>query len=178
VPQSPDPVGEPSAYQRQLLGLLGNDDPATVQAATPAALRALVGRAGDDLNVRPAEGEWSVLELVGHLTDSELVSAGRYRWILAHDRPAIPGYDQDLWADRLRHHEARIDNLLSLFEALRAANLELWERTPPDERARLGIHAERGPESYELTFRLIAGHDRFHLAQAERTLQAVRAAAD
>jgi hypothetical protein len=36
------------------------------------------------------------------------------------------------------------------------------------------MHAERGPESYELTFRLIAGHDRFHLAQAERALDAVR----
>lgn len=36
--------------------------------------------------------------------------------------------------------------------------------------------AERGPESYELTFRLIAGHDRFHLAQAERTLATIRGA--
>jgi hypothetical protein len=35
------------------------------------------------------------------------------------------------------------------------------------------VHAERGPESYELTFRLIAGHDRFHLAQARRALAAV-----
>ena len=43
-----------------------------------------------------------------------------------------------------------------------------------EDRARYGVHAERGPESYELTFRLIAGHDRFHLAQAGRTLAALR----
>jgi hypothetical protein len=36
------------------------------------------------------------------------------------------------------------------------------------------MHEERGPESFELTFRLAAGHDRFHLAQAERALAAVR----
>ena len=32
---SPDPVSEPQAYQQHLLGLLGDDDPAVVQAATP-----------------------------------------------------------------------------------------------------------------------------------------------
>jgi hypothetical protein len=45
---------------------------------------------------------------------------------------------------------------------------------PVDEpRARIGIHPERGPESFALTFMLLAGHDRFHLAQAERALAAV-----
>ncbi len=174
MPPSPDPVSDPAAYQRQLLDLLGADDPALVQAATPARLRALVADAGADLRTPPASGEWSVIELVGHVLDGELVSSGRYRWILAHDTPAIPGYDQDLWAQRLRHREADPESLLALFEALRRANLELWKRTPVEDRARYGVHAERGPESYELTFRLIAGHDRFHLEQAERTLAAIR----
>lgn len=67
-------------------------------------------------------------------------------------------------------------NLLALFDALRTANLELWRKTPVEERSRYAIHAERGPERYELTFRLIAGHDRFHLEQARRALEQVRAA--
>jgi hypothetical protein len=41
------------------------------------------------------------------------------------------------------------------------------------DRERFGVHRERGPESYALTFTLIAGHDRFHLAQARRALAAV-----
>jgi hypothetical protein len=36
----------------------------------------------------------------------------------------------------------------------------------------VGIHEERGPESFDLTFRLIAGHDRNHLRQARRILDA------
>ena len=174
--QSPDPVAEPNAYQEMLLGLLGDDDPVDVQSGTPAAVRALVANAGDDLRTAPAAGEWSVVELVGHIADAELVASGRYRWILAHDQPPIPGYDQDLWASRLRHREADPDELITVFEALRTANLALWRRTPVEDRARLGIHAERGPESYELTFRLLAGHDRFHLDQARRTLEQVRSA--
>jgi hypothetical protein len=172
--RSPDPVTEGSAYQRQILGLVGYDDPATVQAATPAALRALVADAGADLRARPEPSEWSVVELVGHVVDAEIVSSGRYRWILAQDTPAIPGYDQDLWAERLDHRGADPEELLALFEALRTANLALWRRTPVEERARFGVHSERGPESYELTFRLLAGHDRFHVAQARATLGRVR----
>jgi hypothetical protein len=172
--ESPDPVAEPDAYQAMLLGLLGDDDPLEVQSGTPTAVRALVAAAGSDLRTPPEAGEWSVVELIGHITDAEVVASGRYRWILAHDTPPIPGYDQDLWASRLHHRDADPAELMALFEALRTANLALWRRTPVEERSRYGIHAERGPESYELTFRLIAGHDRFHVDQARRTLEQVR----
>ena len=168
-----DPVAQPSAYQSMLLALVGEVDPAAVQAATPSALHTVVAQAAEHLRSRPAPGEWSVIELVGHIADAEIVVSGRYRWILAHDAPDIPPYDQDLWATRLRHQEADPGELLAPFEALRAANLKLWRRTPVEERARYGIHRERGRESYELTFRLLAGHDRFHLDQARKTLESV-----
>jgi len=37
------------------------------------------------------------------------------------------------------------------------------------------MHAERGPESYDLMFRMLAGHDRFHLNQMRETLRQLRA---
>jgi hypothetical protein len=171
---NPDPVREVEAYRQSLLAALGGDDPAEAQAQAPSALRALVRDAGPQLRTRPEPGEWSALECLGHITDGELVVAGRYRWILAHDEPEIIGYDQVLWVDRLRHQDDDVDHLLDLFEALRAANLELWSRISPEDRARVGLHRERGPESLELTFRLAAGHDRIHLAQARRALDAAR----
>jgi hypothetical protein len=171
---SPDPVTQAAAYQRSLLDALGDDDPAEAMAETPATLGALLVDAGDDMRTRPAAGEWSVLQLVGHIADAELVVAGRLRWILAHDRPDLLPYDQDLWVDTL-HQDDDPDTLLADFESLRQANLDLWQRTPTGQRSRVGIHRERGPESFELTFRLLAGHDRVHVAQARRALEAVRA---
>lgn len=168
--RSPDPVSEPKAYQEYLIGLVGDDDPAQVQANTPGLMRDLVARAGPAAVVRPEEGEWSVLECIAHILDAELVAAARYRWILAHDEPALIGYDQDLWVDRLHAPVEEAEELLGLFEPLREANLALWARTPVEDRDRFGVHAERGPESYALLFTMIAGHDRFHLAQAERAL--------
>ena len=169
-----DPVAEPDAYRREILSWLGDDDPAAVQAATTAALRAIVRDAGDQLRVRPEPREWSVIECVGHLVDAELVVATRVRWILAEDEPDIVGYDQDRWVETLRHREADPGQLIAFFDAVRSSNLRLWAATSIAARDRFGRHRERGPESYEMTVRLAAGHDRFHLAQAARALAAVR----
>ena len=167
---TPDPVAEAAEYQRFLLAKLGDDDPAEVQAGTPSNLRDLLGEAGSRLTARPAPTEWSVLEVVGHMLDAEVIASARYRWILSEEQPRLVGYDQELWMERLRHPEEDPQELLATFEALRTANLSLWARATEGDRSRLGLHEERGPESYELPFRLIAGHDRNHLAQARDAL--------
>ena len=168
-----DPVQTPDAYRASLLAALGDDDPAVAQAETGAALRALVAHAGEALRIRPEPGEWSVLECIGHIADAELVTATRERWILAEVVPDIVGYDQALWVDRLDHNADDPAMLVEMFEALRRANIDLWARRSAADRARMGHHRERGDESYEMTFRLVAGHDRVHLAQARRALEAV-----
>jgi hypothetical protein len=171
---SPDPVAAARAYQEFVLAALGDDDPAVVQAGTPDAIRALVAEAGSDVRTKPEPGEWSVLECIAHLADGELVVSTRYRWIVAQDEPPIAGYDQALWVANLRHADDEPEDLLALFEALRSSNLALWARFGATHGDRIGRHSERGPESYDLTFRLAAGHDRVHLAQARRALDAVR----
>jgi hypothetical protein len=100
-PSRPIPIADPAGYQRHLLGLLGDDDPAAVQSATAASVRALLGSAGADAATAPEPTEWSVVQCLAHITDAELVVSGRYRWILAHDRPPLMGYDQDRWVDQL-----------------------------------------------------------------------------
>ena len=162
------------AYRRPVLDLLGSDDPLDVQASEVAAWRELIDRAGGDLRTRPAAGEWSVLDCLGHMTDSELVTSARYRWVLAEEVPPLLSWDQEAWASRFEHVHDDPATLLDLFAALRHANVALWQRTPVADRDRSGVHAERGPESFELLFRLQAGHGRLHRAQAEDALAEVR----
>jgi hypothetical protein len=173
---SPDPVAEGRAYQQLLLTLLGEDDPAIVQGLTEAALRSVLRDAGYELRRRPAPAEWSVLELLGHLVDAEIVMSGRYRWTISQDQPPLLGYDQDQWVARLHHNDDQPDELLAVFTGLRAANLQLWGRMAAADRERVAMHAERGPESYGLMFRMMAGHDRFHLNQMLKTLRQLREA--
>ena len=175
MPASPESLAAGRAYQQTLLAALGDDDPAAAQAATPAILRTLIADAGSDLRTRPEPLEWSAVELIGHMVDAELASSMRYRWILAETEPDLVPYDQDLWASRLHSTSESLDDLLPVFDALRAANLRLWQTASAADRARVGQHLERGPESYELTFRLLAGHDRVHVAQARAGLARIRA---
>jgi len=163
------------AYQRELLALIEGEDPAEVQSATYGSLDERVRRAGGQVRTRPEPREWSVLELVGHLADAEVFNAARYRWVLGHDRPDLMPYDQDLITDGLRHNEADVGALLGTFDGLRRGNLELWSRSTDEQRSRLGLHAERGPLTYDMLFRQAAGHDRYHVAQIDRTLDALAA---
>src|SRR2546423_328334 len=173
VSEAPDPITQAKEYQEYLLAALGADDPARAQAATPAALRELVDRAGDDLRMAPSPGEWSALECVAHVVGAEIVMSGRYRWILAQDEPPMIGYDQDRWVARLPQDREDPSQLLDLFEALRIANLRLWNGSSEAERARFGVHAERGPESFDLSFRMIGGHDRVHADHAPGALATI-----
>jgi hypothetical protein len=172
---SADALAAGRTYQRQLLALLGDDDPARVMEGTEPLLRSVLNDTASDLRKRPAPAEWSVLELLGHLADAETVMSGRFRWTVSQDEPPLLGYDQDLWVARLRHNDDEPDELLGTFAALRGANLALWRRSSAAERQRVAMHAERGPESYDLMFRMLAGHDRFHLNQMRETLRQVRA---
>lgn len=169
-----DPVSDPAGYQALLLSKLDADDPADAQAATPDLLTRLVADAGPDLRTAPEPGEWSVLEAVAHIAHAEIVYSARYRWILAHDEPPLVPYDQDRWVDRLRSRDDNPRELLEVFTVLRGASLGLWARTSDEERRRVGMHDERGPESLDLSFRLIAGHDRLHHEQGRAALDRVR----
>ena len=168
-----DPVAEADAYRAMLLGLLGDQDPARVQAELEDQLEQVLKEAGPHLRTRPAPGEWSVMEVLAHNLDAEIVLAGRYRWILAQDEPPLIGYDQDLWVERLHHPGEDPQEMLAVFRVLRRSHLALWARTSPSDRARVGIHSERGPESFDLSFRLMSGHGLFHLGQMRRTLAQV-----
>ena len=169
-------VADAAAYTAAILGALGDRDPFEVLHATPAAVRRLVtGLPGSVVSAPERPGKWSMLQVVQHLADAELVGAFRYRMILAHDRPAIPGYDQERWAERLRYADSDLDGALEQLEAVRTANLRLLERTTPEERRRVGVHAERGEESVEHTLRMYAGHDLVHLRQLARIAAAVGA---
>lgn len=172
-PASSD-MSQTLSYVSSLLNLLGDRDPLAVMRQTPDELcDAVASVPQHDLSRPEAPGKWSVLHVVQHLADSELVGAFRFRMILAHDRPAIPGYDQDLWADRLRYNESDIGEALSEFTTLRRANLRLLERASHAERERVGVHAERGEESLNHLMKLYAAHDLVHLRQLARIRRTV-----
>jgi len=158
-----------ASYVAALLDLIGDKDPVAVLRETTGALRRFLDTVPPEIVGRAeAPGKWSIREVIQHLADSDLVGGFRLRMVLAHDRPPLAGYDQDLWANRLGYRDADVHEALEQFAALRAANVRLWERLTPSDLARVGMHGERGEESLEHMRRLYAAHDLLHLRQLER----------
>ena len=169
-------VEQARAYTAAILDLLGDRPPLDVLRATPGAVRAAVaGLSEAQLSAREAPGKWSTRHVVRHLADSEIVWGWRLRLVLAQDRPPLTGYDQDLWADRLRYRDARLADSLATFAALRTANLRLVRSTSAADMQRVGVHTERGEESVAHMLKLYAAHDLVHLRQIERIKKAVGA---
>jgi hypothetical protein len=173
-----DPANPFATYIASILDALGQRDPMEVLTEMPEALRQAISGLTPEQEGQPeAPGKWSIRQVVQHLADSELVGAFRFRMVLSHDGPELPGYDQDLFAERLRYEESDIPTALNDFTTLRRSNLRLLRRATPEDLKRVSHHAERGDEPLEYMIRLYAGHDRKHLGQIARIRQAIGAPA-
>lgn len=158
-----------AAYVRALMELLGEREPLEVLGSLLRDLRAASEGLSDQQLRRPeASGKWSILEVVCHLADTELVVGFRLRQSLAHERPLLPGIDQDRWAERLRYREEDFEEALHRLAALRSANIRLAASLAPAELDRVGLHEERGEETVRHILRMLAGHDLAHVRQVGR----------
>ena len=138
---------------------------AMLKAAPARYERALKGLTDAQLRRRPSPKKWSIKEIMGHMSDSEIVYGYRYRMVLGEPKPQIIGYDQAAWAEALHYRKMPIKGMLEKFKVLRADNLAMIRSLSSKERERYGVHNERGNESINRIAYLLAGHDLNHLQQ-------------
>ena len=163
-------------YTEAVLELLGERDPLQVMSGQVAWLKkTLKGVDAETLRTRESPRKWSVLEVLGHLSDTEVVYRYRLRHIVAEPGCAIVGYDQDAWARRLRYQEQDPGDVMKEIDVLRRATLRWLATLSEAELDRAGQHEERGEESVRHLIRMIAGHDLLHRQQIERILATVAA---
>ena len=163
---SPD---DARAYVTAIRARVGDRDPLALLAEAPRQLDAAVAGLSDaDARRQPDADSWSVIQVLRHLSDCELVYGYRMRLIVADDRPAIPGFDQEAWAERLHYAEGTVADALADLSAQRAMTLRWLATLHESELARAGVHAERGEESVDDIVTLLAGHDLAHLDQIAR----------
>lgn len=139
-------------------------------ASGPSLIAAAVAGLDDTtLRRKPAPNKWSILEILGHLADIEVVYGYRLRQMLADKEPAIVPIEQDDWARNLGYLEAAPGELLEAYQAARRANLRLLRRLKPADLEKGAFHPEhkRKVTVGEL-IGMMAGHDPSHLGQIER----------
>jgi carbonic anhydrase/acetyltransferase-like protein (isoleucine patch superfamily) len=129
------------------------------------------------LRRRPAEGKWSIAEILGHLADVEAEVFGARLGRLIDAAPdAVPEFDEPqgveernvAWARDRAWNDGSVPRMLAAFASARGANLARLELLGPDAWRRTGVHPERGPVTLLEQVRRFAAHDLSHLRQIER----------
>jgi hypothetical protein len=139
----------------------------------PAKLKAALARVPPEaLKWRPAEGKWSVHEVVCHCGDSESNGALRIRYLIGEKDALIVGYDQARWAKVFDYHSAPIEPALAVVEAVRANTAALLRRLPEEAWSASGKHTESGRYTAEDWLNVYAEHLEKHSGQIDRNLAA------
>ena len=121
-----------SAYITLLLDTLGNQEPMPIHETTPARIaRAIAGLDAVTLSRPEQPGKWSIVGVIQHLADSELVYGYRIRMIASHPTPDIQAFDQDLWARELDYEHRDAAQALEDFRAQREANVRCCGPSTP-----------------------------------------------
>lgn len=171
-PTHPSPTTP--AYVDETLALLGDRDPLTSMEEMIGWLTAHLDELPEPaLYVPEAPGKWSIGQVLAHLADTELSFGWRARLVLTEDRPLLAGYDENRWAERFNYADADAAEAFHAFAMTRSWNLRVWSSATPEDMSRIGIHAERGEESFDRILRLAAGHDLRHQRQIARIIAAV-----
>jgi DinB family protein len=87
-------------------------------------------------------GEWSALEVLGHVADMAEVFAERVRRIATEDRPRLPGVDQDKIAAERRNNEREPMEFAKRIQSAHGEIIRILAAQA--NRSRLGVHEEQG----------------------------------
>ncbi|MBC8047817.1 MAG: DinB family protein [Fimbriimonadaceae bacterium] len=117
----------------------------------------------EKLNYRYAEGKWTIKQIVQHLIDGERVFSYRALRFARNDKTALPGFEENEYADEAQVDNREFSELLSEFEAVRNATLCLLKSFGDEELSRTGI-ANDNPISVRSICYIIAGHELHHIA--------------
>ena len=129
---------------------------------------------GDDLaRWRPAPGEWSANECLGHIVEADRRGfAGRIARILASDGVAEQGWDQVGVAAARRDNERTVAAILDEFRSGRDEAIALVERLAPDDLSWFAIHDRVGRVTVSDLLHEWVFHDRNHIRQLLANAQA------
>jgi uncharacterized damage-inducible protein DinB len=132
--------------------------------AGPQILRqAVAGMSAEQARARPIPGKWSALEVVCHLADFEPIYADRMKRVIAEERPAILGANQDHFAARLTYHERDLEEELSIIELTRRQMGRILRTLKPEHFARIGVHNEAGPRTLDQLLTTSTNHLPHHV---------------
>jgi hypothetical protein len=143
--------------------LIYDEDTAFRLADDAATLARIVRTVPVDTLRATRFGEWSAVEVIGHLADAAEIFADRVARCIDEDRPAIASYDQDALAAERRNAER---DPLELARRVMSAHRRMVQLlAAPERRSRPGTHSAWGEVDAGHFAAYQAQHARDHVAE-------------
>lgn len=141
----------------------------SILRTTPQRWMSLADSLPHDLLLRaPAPGEWSALDCLRHLVDTErFVFPARIMHLLRGEE--FPAFDPDREGTKPVGASAPVE-LAAEFSRLRKESLVLLDSVESADMGRQARHQELGIVTMEELINEWAGHDLMHTVQAERAV--------
>ncbi len=165
-PQRPD-SSEYAPYYANYVRQVPEGDIQALLIAQVAQVQSLLHRVTEaQAEAAPAPGEWTLKEIVGHLSDVERVFAYRAFRFARHDATPLTGFEQDDYVRAATYNTRTLADLLEEWTLLRQASAYFFRTLPPEDWLRRGQSS-----TVEFTVRAIAyilvGHANGHLSDSQ-----------
>ena len=153
---------ECSPYYFTYIQLVPDGDIVQTLRAQHADIHALVSHISDaSASAAPAPGEWSVKQVIAHLSDTERLFGFRALWFARGEQSALPGMEPNPWVDLTNANIRPLSDLLDEFDHVRAASIALFANLDSAAWQRRGSASDRVISVRALAW-LIAGHELHH----------------
>ncbi len=110
---------------------------------------------------RYAPDKWSVLDVVGHVMDTERIFAYRALRGARADETELPGYDESTYAPMARYTDRALLDVVAEWKAVRAASIALFTGLPTEAWDRW-VTANQNRISVRGIIWMLAGHELHH----------------
>lgn len=133
-----------------------------LQAQLEATRALLAPLSREQALARPKPDDWNILEVLGHITDTEQIFAYRALRIARGDTTPLAGFEQDDYVRAAHCSDLSLDDLLDAYTAQRRATLALLRGFDADAWLRRGT-ASGNPSSARAWAYAAAGHELYHI---------------
>ena len=111
---------------------------------------------------RYQEGKWSPKEILQHVIDTERILSYRALVYARNDANALPGFDENLYANNTNASKRTVADLVEEFQIVRAASICLFKNLSKEAFHREGICFQVKMTPLALGF-VIVGHPKHHI---------------
>jgi hypothetical protein len=85
-----------------------------------------------------ADGKWTVKQMLQHINDTERVFGYRALTLGRHDSTALPGFDENTFANRASASNRSIDDLMNELDLLRKCSITLFNTFKDEDLSFVG----------------------------------------